>query len=208
MTIDALIHEFDHALRTLTGQYPPPSRPSPAAAMADDLVEPDTRLRVGRMMRVNLAGEVMAQALYHGQACMSRDADLRTHLQQSAQEEADHLHWCQQRLDELRLSPSLLNPLWYASGWLMGAGAASIGKSTNLGLVSAVEAQVESHLQQHLDQLPSDDHKTRAILEQMRDDESRHGQTAQALGASTLAPPLQWAMQSLSKLMTRGSLWI
>lgn len=206
--LDALIVQVDHGLRTLSRIYEAEGRPSPAADAQDTLVEPVERVRAGRMMRVNHAGEVMAQALYYGQAFATRDPELREHLEKAAREEADHLVWCQARLDELHATPSRLNPLWYTAGWTMGALAALRGQGPNMGLVVEVEKQVEAHLDEHLQDLPADDMKSRAILEQMQADEIAHGEQAQIRGATPLPLPVRLAMGALSKLMTRGSLWV
>lgn len=206
--LDRLIGQFDHALRTLKGVQQGTGKPSPASALADLLVEPNERARAGRLMRVDHAGEVMAQALYQGQAFMSRETPLRAHLELAAREEADHLNWCEERLREFRMRPSLLNPLWYAGGWLMGASAARLGRSANLGLVAEVEKQVESHIDDHLQQLPVDDLRSRAILSAMQEDEIQHGQNAMSLGGSKLPLPARLGMRMLSRLMTRGSLRI
>lgn len=206
--LDEVIAQFDHGLRTLSRRYEGTGQPSPASAMDDTLIEPAERAQAGRMMRVNHAGEVMAQALYHGQAFMTRDPALRTHLEQAAREEADHLIWCQERLRELQTNTSLLNPLWYGAGWTMGMLAAKRGKGVNLGLVVEVENQVDAHLERHLQEVPLDDAKTRSVLEKMRDDEQAHAQNARDLGATPLPLPVRMGMKVLSRLMTRGSLWI
>ena len=206
--IDQIVGQFDHALRTLSGVQQGTGKRSPAATLDDRLVEPSERARAGRLMRVDHAGEVMAQALYQGQAFMSRETPLRAHLEQAAREEADHLNWCDERLRDFRMRPSLLNPLWYAGGWLMGASAAKLGRGTNLGLVAEVEKQVETHSEGHLHQLPTDDIRSHAILSTMQKEEIQHGQHAISLGGSKLPFPARVGMRLLSQLMTRGSLWI
>lgn len=206
--LDRLVGQFDHALRTLNGVQQGTGKPSPATTLEDSLVEPSERVRAGRLMRVDHAGEVMAQALYQGQAFMSRETPLRTHLEQAAREEADHLSWCEERLREFRMRPSLLNPLWYIGGWVMGASAARLGRGTNLGLVVEVERQVEAHIEDHLQQLPADDIRSRAILNTMQEEEIQHGQNAMSLGGRELPLPARLGMRLLSRLMTRGSLWI
>lgn len=205
---DQIIAQFDHALRTLSGVQQGTGKPSPAATLSDPLVEPSERARAGRLMRVDHAGEVMAQALYQGQAFMSQETPIKRHLEQAAREEADHLDWCDERLRDFRMRPSLLNPLWYAGGWLMGATAARLGRGLNLGLVAEVERQVETHIEDHLQQLPTDDIRSRAILRTMQEEEIQHGQHAISLGGSKLPLPARAGMRLLSRLMTRGSLWI
>lgn len=205
---DQIIGQFDHALRTLSGVQQGTGKLSPAATLDDPLVEPSERTRAGRLMRVDHAGEVMAQALYQGQAFMSQETPIKRHLEQAAREEADHLNWCDERLRDFRMRPSLLNPLWYAGGWLMGATAARLGRGPNLGLVAEVERQVETHIEDHLQQLPTDDIRSRAILSTMQEEEIQHGQHAMALGGSKLPLPARAGMRLLSRLMTRGSLWI
>lgn len=206
--LDELIAQFDHGLRTLSHRYEGTGQRSPADAMDDTLTEPAERVQAGRLMRVNHAGEVMAQALYHGQSFRTRDPALRAHLEQAAREEADHLAWCKERLNDFRMRSSLLNPLWYGAGWTMGVLAASRGHGMNLGLVVEVENQVDAHLEDHLQKLPIDDAKSRSILEKMRGEEQGHAQNAHALGAEPLPLPIRLGMRTLSRLMTRGSLWI
>jgi 3-demethoxyubiquinol 3-hydroxylase len=159
-------------------------------------------------MRVNHAGEVAAQALYRGQALTARDPGAEATLRQAAAEEVDHLAWCEQRIAELGGRTSLLNPVWYAGSFLIGALAGAVGDRESLGFVSETERQVESHLQGHLDRLPAADHRSRAILEQMRQDEERHGASAAALGGAQLPAWVRSAMRLTSRLMTRGSYWL
>jgi len=159
-------------------------------------------------MRVNHAGEVSAQGLYQGQALTARDAKLRDAMRQSAAEETDHLAWCEQRLNELGGSTSLLNPLWYAGSFAIGALAGAFGDHASLGFISETERQVESHLSDHLQRLPAADLRSRAVLRQMKVDEQQHGEKAAALGGTPLPAPLQWAMGLSSRLMTGSSYWV
>jgi len=205
---DQVITNLDNALRTIAGLPQGTERPNPAQGVDDTLLYPWKRQRAGRMMRVNHAGEVMAQALYTGQAAGTRDPELRASLERARAEEGDHLLWCQSRLQELRSRRSLLTPLWYGIGWTMGFTAARRGRGTNLGLVVAVENQVEDHLDEHLRDLPEDDARSRAIVTQMRDDEIGHARHAQDMGATSLPTPVRMAMGVLSKVVTRGTLWI
>jgi len=208
MLSDQVIANIDNALRTLTGQQIGSDRPYPARDVPDALLRPWERQRAGRMMRVNHAGEIMAQALYTGQATGTDDPALREQLQQARTEEEDHLRWCEARLRELNSRPSLLAPLWYSAGWGMGFLAARRGRASNLGLVVAVENQVEEHLNSHLHELPADDERSRTIVAQMRDDEVGHAEKAEALGAEKLPMPVRMAMGVFSKILTQGALWI
>lgn len=160
------------------------------------------------LMRVNHAGEIAAQALYHGQALVSRTAATRDLLLKAAHEETDHLAWCETRLKELGSRPSLLNPLWYAGSFAIGAMAALLGDRTSLGFVVETERQVEGHLDQHLARLPPDDARSRAILETMRSDEIAHGLTAKAAGAAELPTPVRMLMRSTARVMTSTAYWI
>jgi ubiquinone biosynthesis monooxygenase Coq7 len=159
-------------------------------------------------MRVYHSVEVCAQALYSGQALVARDPKIRKALQTAGAEERDHLAWCRDRLRELGSRPSLLDPLWYAGSFALGVASGLTGDRWSLGFLAETEAQVEQHLQGHLERLPRDDVRSRAILEQMRDDENRHGETGRALGAAELPPPVKLAMRAFSKLMTRSAYWI
>jgi ubiquinone biosynthesis monooxygenase Coq7 len=159
-------------------------------------------------MRVNHAGEVAAQALYQGQALTARDPEVRSAMLQAAAEEADHLAWCEQRLKELKGRTSLLNPLWYLGSYAIGALAGAMGDRASLGFIAETEKQVESHLKGHLDRLSIEDLRSRAILEQMRHDEARHGEKAVSMGGKALPIGVRIAMRATSKLMTRGSYWV
>jgi ubiquinone biosynthesis monooxygenase Coq7 len=159
-------------------------------------------------MRVNHAGEIAAQALYHGQALIARSAATRDMLLKAAREEADHLAWCETRLKELDSRPSLLNPVWYCGSFAIGALAAAIGDRTSLGFVVETEKQVEGHLHEHLKRLPSGDTRSRAILNVMRTDEIEHGATAKAAGASELPAPVRVLMRHAARVMTTAAYWI
>ena len=156
-------------------------------------------------MRVNHAGEIAAQALYRGQALTARDPAVIAALQNAASEEGDHLAWCEQRLRELGGAPSLLNPLWYAGSLAIGAVAGAFGDPTSLGFISETERQVESHLEDHLARLPIADRRSRAILSQMKHDEIRHGQTADAMGGAALPWTVRLVMRLTSRVMTKSS---
>jgi len=159
-------------------------------------------------MRVNHAGEVAAQALYHGQALVSRSPATQQLLLRAAREESDHLAWCETRLQELDSRPSLLNPLWYCGSFAIGALAAAAGDRTSLGFVVETERQVEGHLDEHLARLPPGDRRSRAILNVMRTDEIAHGAAAGAAGATQLPAPTRVLMRYVARIMTTTAYWI
>ena len=198
---DRCIAAFDNALRALHGVYNS-RRPNPAADTPEAELSAAERRRSAALMRVDHVGEICAQALYHGQAFVVKDESLRHHLAKAASEEADHLAWCEQRLNELGGRVSRLNPFWYAAAFTLGAAAAMAGKSRNLGFVAETERQVESHLRGHLAQLPPSDHRSRAILRQMKEDEARHGDNALHAGGKPPPAPVRQAMRLLAKCMT------
>ena len=198
--IDDLIVGFDRALRTLAGK-PSNSRPMPGSQLPDAPLTDDERRHAAALMRVNHTGEVCAQALYAAQALISRDPAIRAKFATAAREEEDHLAWTETRLDELNDRTSWLNPLWYAGSFAIGVAAGLAGDRVNLGFVVETERQVEEHLTCHIERLPAADAKSRAIVEQMRDDEARHGAMAQAAGAVTLPFPVQRLMRSAADVM-------
>jgi ubiquinone biosynthesis monooxygenase Coq7 len=159
-------------------------------------------------MRVNHTGEICAQALYSGQALVARNAKVRAVLQTAGNEERDHLAWCRARLDELRSRPSLLDPFWYAGSFAMGVASGLAGDRWSLGFLAETETQVERHLEGHLERLPIADESSRAVLEQMREDENRHGAAGRAMEAAELPLPVRLAMQAASKVMTRTAYWV
>jgi 3-demethoxyubiquinol 3-hydroxylase len=204
--LDPLIAAADRALRAVAAPAHA-SRPYPAPPPAASLDDAQRR-ESAALMRVNHAGEVAAQALYHGQALVARSAATREILLAAAQEEADHLGWCEQRLRELGSGPSLLNPLWYAGSFAIGALAAAFGDGTSLGFVAETERQVEGHLNEHLRRLPSADATSRAVVDAMRGDEIAHGSTARAAGAVELPQLVRGLMRGTAKVMTRTAYWI
>ena len=198
--LDRLFDGAQNALETVFGSARA-ERPNPGAGEPEVVLDGDERRHAAGLMRVNHVGEVCAQALYVGQAAVARDPRTRAQLLAAAQEETDHLAWCADRLRELDSRPSLLNPLWYAGSFAIGAGAGLRGDGWNLGFVVETERQVEAHLGEHLRQLPAVDARSRAILETMQADEARHADAAQAQGARMLPPPVPTLMAAASKLM-------
>ncbi len=200
---DQVILRFDKRLQTIN-LIPAAEtrRPNPAAQLSEGVLSPSERKHAAGLMRVNHVGEVCAQALYRGQALTARSSLIQVKLQQAAQEEADHLNWCQQRLEELNNRPSYLNPVWYGAAWLLGLSAGLLGDKISLGFLAETEYQVERHLHKHLEQLPIADKKSRAIVEQMRLEEIEHATTAKESGAIPLPILIQWGMQGLAKFMT------
>jgi ubiquinone biosynthesis monooxygenase Coq7 len=199
-TVDRLLTGFGQALEAVAGA-PAATRPFPGGDVAESPLDAAERRRVAGLMRVNHTGEVCAQALYLGQAALARHADNRAHLLHAADEETDHLAWCAQRLQELDSRPSLFNPLWYAGSYAIGAAAALAGDRLSLGFVVETERQVEAHLAQHIERLPAQDGRSRAVLSQMQADEVRHAQAAQARGGVDLPQPLPKLMHLSSMVM-------
>jgi 3-demethoxyubiquinol 3-hydroxylase len=204
--LEPVIIAADRALRALL-VHAQASRPNPAAVAADELTDAERR-SAAALMRVNHAGEISAQALYHGQALAARSRATRELLARAAREEADHLAWCEERLRELQSRPSLLNPLWYAGSFAIGALAASFGDRTSLGFVAETERQVEGHLDSHLERLPQRDLRSRAILQAMRADEMHHGSSARAAGAAELPAPVRVLMRYTARVMTGTAYWM
>jgi len=199
--VERLIGEFDRALRAVAGVVRA-TRPSPSEGIAEHDLEADTRRHAAALMRVNHVGEVCAQALYHGQSLTARNAGMREALERAAKEEEDHLAWSAQRIRELGGRASLLNPLWYMGSFALGAAAGALGDRWNLAFLAETERQVEEHLTGHLEALPAEDERTRAVVEAMRADEARHRNMAVELGAAELPRPVRLAMRLASKVMT------
>jgi ubiquinone biosynthesis monooxygenase Coq7 len=198
--LDRLIIEAQRAIST-TGGKPVAERGNPASKEADIVMGEPARRHAAGLMRINHTGEVCAQALYVGQATVARDEATRRQLLSAAQEETDHLAWCADRLEELHSRPSLLNPLWYAGSYAIGVIAGIRGDGWNLGFVVETERQVEAHLAEHLETLPAEDRRSRAILETMKVDEARHADHAQAAGARVLPEPIPRLMALTSAVM-------
>jgi 3-demethoxyubiquinol 3-hydroxylase len=205
--IDRLITGFDKGLRTLFAPAPT-ARAVPGSEQPDAMLDDEERALSAALMRVNHAGEVCAQALYHGQALTARNTVARAALDKAAQEETEHLAWTERRIAELGGRKSLLGPAWYAGSFALGAVAGLAGDKWNLGFLGETERQVVKHLEGHLERLPAADRKSRAILEQMKEDESRHATSAYKHGAVELPWPVRALMRASSRAMTRTAYWI
>lgn len=209
--LDVLVSGFDQALKTMAGSAAGSGRPNPAkqaAPAGEETLADAQRRHVAGLMRVNHSGEVAAQALYQGQALTARLENVREAMERAAVEEIDHLKWCQERLQELGSHTSVLNPLWYAGSFAIGALAGIAGDRWSLGFVAETEKQVVDHLQGHLERLPLEDERSRAILEQMKQDEQHHGQAAADAGGARLPAPFRHLMTLTSRVMTRTAYWI
>jgi 3-demethoxyubiquinol 3-hydroxylase len=203
--LDRFIIEFDTALRSVVGGANA-RRQTPGADVHSEVVlEPSEREHAAGLMRVNHVGEVCAQALYQSQKLFARNPEIQEMLHHSGQEEIDHLAWCETRLHELGSHTSYLNPFWYAGSFAIGMIAALAGDKWSLGFVAETEKQVENHLESHLEKLPLNDHRSRAIVEQMRLDEIEHGQAAVQAGGVSLPKPIQQMMKAMSKIMTTSA---
>lgn len=204
---DRAILVFDRALRTLRARAAS-VRPMPGAELQESDLNEHDRRDAAALMRVNHAGEICAQALYHGQAVTARSQEVQRALEHAATQETEHLAWTQQRIDELGGRTSLLNPLLYAGSFAIGAASGLLGDKWNLGFLAETEKQVEGHLDGHLDRLPADDHKSRAIVAQMKQDEAAHARTAVSHGAAELPRPARRAMRAASRIMTGATYWV
>lgn len=210
---DQLILNADTALRTLFGKPVITERSYPAADLpdsktADAEFSEQQRKNITGLMRVNHSGEVAAQALYQGQSLTAKNKDIREKLQQAALEENDHLNWTKNRINELDGHTSFLNPLWYSGSFAIGAFAGALGDKWNLGFLAETEHQVVEHLDSHLNKLPGDDLRSRAVLQQMKTDELKHATTAIENGAAELPPPVKKLMAAMSKVMTGAAYYI
>jgi 3-demethoxyubiquinol 3-hydroxylase len=199
---DRLIQEIDRGLRTVAAANVS-ARPFPDEGIGDSLTDPAERRHAAGLMRVNHAGEIAAQALYHGQALTARNPALREQMLAAARDETDHLAWCERRVRELDSRTSLLAPLWYAGSFAIGALAGVTGDRTSLGFVEETEKQVCEHLDSHLDALPPQDERSRRIVEQMKADEDRHAGDARDRGAAVLPRPVREWMRRTARIMTR-----
>jgi ubiquinone biosynthesis monooxygenase Coq7 len=199
--VDRLIEEFDRGLRTVAAANVA-ARPNPAGTSPESVSDPAARRHAAGLMRVNHAGEIAAQALYHGQALTARNPAVRQALLEAARDETDHLAWCEQRVRELGDRTSLLAPVWYAGSFAIGALAGLAGDRTSLGFVAETERQVIEHLESHLHELPPADERSRRIVAQMQADEERHGSEARASGGRDLPRAVREAMRRTARVMT------
>lgn len=184
------------------------TRVTPTKNIPETPLLPKNKQKSSRLLRVDHAGEVCAQALYHGQAFVAKQRDLKTHLLAAAEEERDHLVWCQERLHELSSHVSYLNPLWYMGSFLMGVIAGSFGNTWSLGFIAETERQVVRHLEKHLEYLPPQDQKSQILLMQMQEDEKQHATAAWQAGAQELPWPIRIGMRQVAKIMTNLSYWV
>ena len=205
--IDTVITEFDKGLRAVFARAQS-VRAHPDAALAESELTVEQKRHVAAVMRVNHTGEVCAQALYNGQALTAHNAETAQSLKQASAEETEHLAWCKKRIKQLGGRTSVLNPVWYAGSFALGALAGVLGDKWSLGFLAETEHQVGRHLQSHLQKLPQADKKSRAIVQQMQQDEAHHADSAVAQGAAVLPAPVQMAMQLSSKLMTKTTYWL
>jgi ubiquinone biosynthesis monooxygenase Coq7 len=202
--LDALVESADRWLRTVAGRHVA-LRDTPGAQVPDAPLADTDRRHAAGLMRVNHTGEVCAQALYEGQALTARDPAIREDLHRAAQEEEDHLAWCRTRLAELDASTSVLNPVWYGLSFAMGAVTGLLGDRVSLGFVAATEEEVCHHLERHLDELPPEDERSRAVVRQMHADEMRHGTHALESGGAEFPAPVKRLMTLVSRFMTETS---
>ncbi|MFO1431366.1 MAG: 2-polyprenyl-3-methyl-6-methoxy-1,4-benzoquinone monooxygenase [Candidatus Competibacteraceae bacterium] len=206
--IDNLLINFDQAVRTVFGHPPSTGRPNPADQAWEAELNEVEQQKAARLMRVNHTGEVCAQALYQGQALTASQPEVRAQLEQAAMEENDHLNWCETRLEELGSHTSVLNPLFYAGSFLLGALNGRVGDRWNLGFLAETEHQVVEHLKDHLERLPPQDEKSRLILAEMQADEGRHATTALEAGGTPLPLPIRLLMRAAAKVMTKTTYWV
>ncbi len=203
--IDRLLLQADAAMRTLIPNSSHASRPSPAVLEPHSTLSEEQTRHIAGLMRINHTGEVCAQALYQGQSLTAKLPETREKMEDAAAEEIDHLVWCEQRLRELGSQTSLLNPLFYGLSFAIGATAGAISDKVSLGFVAATEDQVCKHLDDHLQQIPDTDRKSRAILEQMRIDEEEHATSALEAGGFKFPAPVKFGMSLMAKLMTSST---
>jgi ubiquinone biosynthesis monooxygenase Coq7 len=206
--LDRLLASANNALRTVAAPAGRTARDNPAANIIDADLSASQKQHAAGLMRINHAGEVAAQALYQGHATVARDKDIERQLQRAADEEFDHLAWCEQRIQELGEDVSKLSPFWYAGAYAIGAASGILGDKWSLGFIAETEKQVCAHLDSHLNSLPPEDVKSRAIVEQMRDEEEEHGDNAVEAGAADLPAPIKGLMRITAKVMTKTAYWV
>lgn len=206
--LDRLLASANNALRTVAAPAGRAARPNPAEHVLGPELDARQKSHAAGLMRVNHAGEVCAQALYQGHAAVARDKTVEAQMQRAADEEFDHLAWCEERIHELGEEVSKLSPFWYAGAFAIGAASGILGDKWSLGFIAETEKQVCAHLDSHLDALPAEDVKSRAIVEQMRDEEEEHGDNAIDAGAAELPAPVKRLMQITAKVMTKTAYWV
>ena len=206
--VDRLLGACENALRTVSNTPSASSRRSPAAELPDTELSGSARRHAAGLMRINHAGEVAAQALYQGHAAVARDPGVAEHMRAAASEERDHLRWCEERLDELGAAPSRLSPIWYAGAFAIGATSGLLGDRWSLGFVAETERQVADHLRDHLQRLPAEDERSRAIVARMREEEAAHGMEAEQKGAAELPRPVRRLMRVSAEVMKRSAYWL
>jgi len=206
--IDRLLASANNALRTVAAPAGRSARANPAAHIIDADLDARQKRHAAGLMRINHAGEVAAQALYQGHASVARDKHVEAQMQHAADEEFDHLAWCEQRINELGEGVSKLSPFWYAGAYAIGAASGILGDKWSLGFIAETERQVCAHLDSHLESLPLEDVKSRAIVEQMRDEEEEHGENAKDAGAAELPAPVKRLMRMTAKVMTKTAYWV
>lgn len=206
--LDRFLVSANNALRTVAAPAGRSARPNPARHILDAGLDARQKAHAAGLMRVNHAGEICAQALYQGHAMAARDAAIEAQMQRAADEEFDHLAWCEERIHELGEDVSKLSPLWYAGAFAIGAASGVLGDKWSLGFIAETEKQVCAHLDSHLEALPAEDAKSRAIVEQMRDEEEEHGDNAIEAGAAELPAPVKRLMQMTAKVMTKTAYWV
>lgn len=199
---DRVISGLDYALRTVNSTPTRAARPNPATGIEECELGVSGRRHAAGLMRVNHAGEIAAQGLYQGHAAVARDAAIKDQMQEAADDELDHLAWCEERLAELGSGPSRLGIIWYSGAFTIGAIGGVLGDKWSLGFIEETEAQVSEHLTSHLDRLPETDLKSRAIVTQMRDEEEQHGANASQAGAAPLPGPVKSLMRAVARIMT------
>ncbi|MHB9117634.1 MAG: 2-polyprenyl-3-methyl-6-methoxy-1,4-benzoquinone monooxygenase [Burkholderiales bacterium] len=207
MNLDQLIEQFDKGLRTVFAPAQT-KRPLPGDDLPEAEMSEEEKREAARLMRINHSGEICAQALYQGQALTARNPDARAALEEASWEETEHLHWTENRVHDLGGRKSLLNPLWYANSLAVGMVAGALGDKWNLGFLAETERQVCRHLDSHLGKLPPQDAKSRAIVEQMKDDEARHATTAIQHGGAELPLPVKLVMKGMATVMTKTVYWV
>ena len=206
--VDRLLAGVDSFLKTVGAAPAHGSRESPARWVDDKPMSASEKSHAAGLMRVNHAGEIAAQGLYQGHAAVARDPGIESQMQRAADEELDHLAWCEERLKELGSAPSRLSPVWYGGAFIMGAASGILGDRWSLGFIAETERQVVQHLTGHLERLPADDAKSRAIVHQMRDEEALHGASAKDAGAAELPARVRRLMGLTAKIMTRTAYWL